>query len=427
MSETTPVERPKPVAKPLLRPVLRASEPKGDDDMFDVRALLAVLRRRAKLILGCGVVITILSSIVIFQLAPRYTAEATVMLDTRRNQMIDFQSAMAGLPLDNTVIRSEIEILKSRTLAEQVADKLDLYDVPEFNGTLPEPTLLAWLMEPGRWAMRTLQRLTTRQIPRSAEPGDAAAERKLAVARALMGHMDAVNDGRSYLLRIRIEAADRDLVAKIANTYVDVYLLNQLEGKFDAVRRATAWLNEHLTDLREKASASDRAVQMFRDQHGLTEVRGATLTATQLGDISAQLTLAAADRAQKEQNLRQLQEQLKSGNVDAASVMASPLVQKLREQEAELVRQQAELATRYKPAHPTMVNLAAEIRDVKRKLDDEINKTIRGLEGDVAVARAREASLRETFANLQKNSAAQDTVMVQLRELEREAEADKAL
>lgn len=427
MSETTPKELPRPAGKPILRPVAPSKEPQSGEDNFDIRALVAVLRRRAKLIIGCGVLITVLASIVIFQLTPRYTAEATVMLDTRRTQVMDFQSVMSGLPVDSTVIRSEIEILKSRTLAEQVADKLDLYDVPEFNGSLAETDAMSWLLQPAEWVSHTLKRLMVHSRQNTSNAQERATDLKLGVARALMARMDALNDGRSYLLRIRVEDADRELVARIANTYVDVYLLNQLEGKFDAVRRATAWLNEHLTDLREKASASDRAVQLFRDQHGLTEVRGATLTTTQLGEISSQLTMAAADRAQKESNLRQLQEQLKSGNVDAASVMASPLVQKLREQEAELVRQQAELATRYKPAHPTMVNLAAEVRDVKRKLDEEIGKTIHGLEGDVNVARAREASLRDTFANLQKNSAQQDTVMVQLRELEREAEADKAL
>jgi succinoglycan biosynthesis transport protein ExoP len=427
MSETTQVERPRPVGKPQLRPVAPKAA-KGSEDTLDIREIMAVLRRRAKVIVGCAALISVLATIVVFQLTPRYTAEASVMLDVRKNQVVDVQSVLSGLQGDSAVLRSEVEILKSRTLAQKVADKLNLYAYAEFNPSRAPPNYLNALLHPLGPITQALRKLTLREGEIAADEQANEIARKLAVVRTLMGHVEITNDGRSYLLKIRTESEDPQLAAKIANAYVDVYLLDQLEAKFDAVRRATSWLNEHLTELRDKVRDSDRAVQLFKEQHNLTELRGGgTLTAQQLTDINSQLMIAAADRAQKESTLRQLQEQLKSGNVDASSVLGSPLVQRLREQEAELLRRQAELSTRYKPAHPTMVNLRAEIQDVKRKLDEEIGKAVRGMQSDVAAARAREAALRETLNGLQKNTSEQDKATVQLRELEREAEANKAL
>ena len=426
MSEQA-AERPRAIGKPMLRPVVPGREQPPSEDALDLREIVAVMRRRKPIILGCIVLVTMLASIVAFQLTPRYTATASVMLDTRRNQVIDMQSVLSGLQGDSAAIRSEIEVLKSRTLAEKVADKLDLYNYAEFNPALRPPSYLDSVLHPVTAIVAAIKSLTLQPSAQAGAAAHGATDRKSAVVQALMGHVDATNDGRSYLIKISAQAEDPALAAKIANTYVDVYLLDQLEAKFDAVRRATSWLNEHLGELREKVQDSDRAVQLFRQQHNLNEVRGTTLTGQQLSDLNAQLMIASADSAQKASALRQLQDELRSGNVDAAAVLGSPLIQKLREQEAELLRRQAELSTRYKPAHPTMVNLRAEIQDTKRKLDDEIAKYIRGLQGDLAVARAREASLRTSLAGLQQSTAEQDRAAVQLHALEREADANKTL
>lgn len=426
MSDTSSAESPKPAAKPALRPSVTRNAAAGD--VIDIRQIIAVLRRRKHIIFGCMALITTFATIAVFQLTPRYTAEASVMLNTRKNQVMDFQSVLAGLPSDSTAIRSEVEILKSLAVARKVADKLDIYGLPEFNPGLKKASFFDAITSPVAWLKQSVRKLLAhteaRAVPAVEETEDI---RKTAIARGLMGRVDVINDGRSYLLRIRAESESPELSAKIANTYVNVYLLSQLEAKFDAVRRATDWLNENLVDLRDKVRNSDRAVQLFKEQHDLTATRGGTVMTQQLSELNSQLIIASVDRAQKETSLRQLQDQLRSGNVDAAAVMGSPLIQKLREQENELLRRRAEMATRYKPAHPAMININAEITDVKRKLGEEINKTIRGMDGDVQAALAREASLRATLAGLQKSTAEQDTVAVQLRELEREAEANKTL
>jgi succinoglycan biosynthesis transport protein ExoP len=415
-------ERPRGIGKPVLKPVTPAPEHKPEEEEIELREIVGVLRRRKPIILGCIALITLLAALVVFQLTPRYTAVATVMLDTRRNQVIDMQNVLSGLQGDSAMIQSEVDVLKSPTLAAKVTTKLDLYHSPEFNSSLQSPSAASALLHPVAWLEALLKNATESQSDATSE-GDVEQE----VVRALMAHVSATNDGRSYLIKITAESENRDLAAKIVNAYVDVYLTDQLEAKFDAVRRATSWLNEHLTQLREKVQDSDRAVELFKEVHGLNEVKGATLTAQQLSDLSAQVMIAGADTAQKEAALRQLQDQLRSGNVDAASVLGSPLIQRLREQESELLQQQAQLATRYKPAHPTMVNLRAQIQDVKRKLAEEINKTIHGLQGDVATAKAREAAMRATLTGLQKNTAEQDKAMVQLQELQREAEANRTL
>ena len=48
--------------------------------------------------------------------------------------------------------------------------------------------------------------------------------------------------GKTYLISISYTGANADQSARIVNTYVEAYLADQLEGKYDSTRRANAWL-----------------------------------------------------------------------------------------------------------------------------------------------------------------------------------------
>src|SRR6201996_3174041 len=424
MSEAKQIDLPKPRALGHLRTLFAAPPAhKPSEDMIDLHHLWGIIRRRANVILGATILGTVLAAIFIFQLTPRYTAEATVMLETRKNQMVDFTSLMAGLSGDQSVVRSEMEILKSRALADKVAEKLDIDNWPEFNPALRRPGFFDALLSPFGWVTNAIRSLTTSSSAAALDNEARNRDRKAAEVSLLMNRMEITNDGRSYLIKIHAQSTNRNAAALIANTYVDFYLLDQIEAKFDAVKRASGWLNDQLDQLREKVRDSEHAVEVYKDQNNLTQTtKGTTLSEQQLSELNSQLILATADRAQKESSLAQI----RSG-AESAAVMNSPLVEKLRADEADLRHKKAELSNRYQPSHPTMVNLQSQIDDIKRKIDEESSKTVRSLQGDVAAARAKENSLKEQLANLQKSTNQEGKLDVQLRELQREADANKLL
>jgi exopolysaccharide transport family protein len=396
----------------------------GSSQGFDLAETFNVIRRRQSIILACIVVITVVSAAFVFQLTPRYTAEASVILDPRKTQVVDLQSVLSNLPADTSVVRGEVEVLKSNSLAEAVVKKTNLIAVPEFNSRLQHKSVFEIMMEPIHWALSSVKSLFT-SAPGAPDIDPARAE-LLAVMRALMGHLDVANDGRSYVLKIRIESEDPKLAAILANAYANAYLDAQLDAKFLAVQRANTWLNDHMADLQAKAETADRAVQQFAAAHNLTGTATTNVTSQQVSELNTQLVLASADLAQKEANLKQVKDSLSTGGVSAAAqVLSSPLIQTLRVQETELLTHEADLATRYKPEHPAMINIKAQERDLNLKIQDEINRIVHGMEGDVVAARAKVGSLRQSLADLQ--SAPQNDAQVQLHELQREADANRTL
>jgi succinoglycan biosynthesis transport protein ExoP len=418
-------------ARPVRGWIGGQAPPVGPSDGTDLREVYQVIRRRKGIIIGCMVLITALTVVGVFQITPRYTAESIIMVDTRKNQVADIQSVLSGLGSDSVAIRSEIEVLKSPTLAERVAKKLKLIDDPEFMPPVVAREPLLVRLGVADWLAGSLELLGISTAPPSPgkSPEEQAQDLLDATSLKAQKGLTVINDGRSLVLKVRFESESPTLSSSIVDTYADLYLLEQLEAKYAAVRRANEWLNTNLTELRGKVQSTERAVQLFKEGNNLTESRGTTVTAQQLTELNSQLIVASGDRAQKEANLREVQNLVKSpsGMGSSSQVLASPLIQRLSEQESELRRKEAELATRYKPAHPAMLNIRAEITDLDRKMTEEVNKIARGLSNDLNVARARETALQSTLRGLQQSTVQQSKSEVQLRELERDAEANRTL
>ena len=129
----------------LFPPVQRVeSEREG----VDLRATLSVLWRRKHIIIGCAVVIMGLATTYIHQLTPFYTAQASLMLDSQKLQLVDIKSVLSGGEDSSAVVATQVEVLTSPTIAAKVAEKLHIEAIPEFNPSLrPSPAFnpMAWL------------------------------------------------------------------------------------------------------------------------------------------------------------------------------------------------------------------------------------------------------------------------------------------
>ncbi len=390
----------------------------------DLHEIIKMLRRRLALILAITTLVTAVSAAKIFQIVPLYSAESAVMLDARKTQVVDLQAVLSGLPADMAVIHSEVEVLKSPAIADRVVRKLNLAATAEFNSNLQTPKGFAQMF--GLITDRLMG--TDTPVAASPAPYEPSQLEILSAVNALRGHTEVSNEARSYVLKIKVDSESPKRAADIANAYAEAYLDSQMEAKFEAVRRANSWLNDHLTEMLAKVEESDRAVQAFKAQHNLTETKGVTINSLQLGEVNNQLMLATAERTQKESNLKQIQDEISVGGVDAAAqVLSSPLIQNLREQETKLLSEEAQMATRYKAAHPAMINLQAEKADLEKKIEEEINKIVRGMTGELAAARAKENAFRDRLNALQKVVDTQSSDEIQLRQLEREAESNRAL
>jgi len=339
------------------------------------------------------------------------------LIDQRQAKILDIGGGLSG-PVDSSALRSEIDILTSRAVIDRVVDKLNLTDDPEFN------------TQSGSWkTWLNLSSLFSSKDKTEEDRQEEIQKEKTATAKAVQDKLVVSNDGRSASIFLSFASRDPKKAAKIANTVAEEYLVDQLEAKYEVTARANKWLSDRLTTLRQQVESTERVVEDFRQKANLIQIDGGTVATRQMEEINTQLISARAATSQAEARFRGARSMVKSGGSieGAADVLSSPLIQKLREQEAEVRRKEAELASRYGERHPNMINARAERDDLERKIREEVQKILKSLESEVDVARAKEQQLQIDLDRLESKAGSELKDTVQLRQLQREADANRTL
>lgn len=388
---------------------------------MDMREASRLLKRRMKIILRLVAVFAVLGLVISLVIAPRYRAESVLLLDQRQAKIFEVgANSLQSAPLNNSSIRSEIDILTSRAVLDRVVKKLWLVDNPEFNP--PK----GWL---DRLSFSSLFGGEDQVEPTEDEMEEDSNRAQTQAAKTLRNRLQVNNDGMSLSIKVRFESQDPKQAAEIANAVTDEYLIDQLEAKYEVIARANTWLSKRLTLLRQKVELTEKAVEDYRQKKNLIQVDGNTISSAQMQEINVQLITARAEASQARARLRNARDLVRSGvGIEGSSdVLSSSLIQNLREQEATVNRKEAELLTRYGERHPTMINMRAERQDIQRKIQEEVHKVLKSLEGEVNIARAKERQLKGALRKLEKKAGKELRSSVQLRQLQREADANRTL
>jgi len=395
---------------------------------IDLAQTLRTLWRRRILIAVCMALVTGVTWAYTTRLPRIYTATTTVMLNTRQPRVIDLKEVMSqAAPLFLTVT-SEVEVIRSRTVAERVVDDLKLLEDPELNPSLRPQRQGSDLL---RSISSLFEELKSSIAGRPAEkPVDEAQRQRdirSAVVGAVVGGMDVSVIPQSLVIRISFRSTNPEKAARIADAIADAYLVEQLETKFEAVRRATTWLNGRLESLRQAVEASERQVVAYRSQVGLVEERGKPVEMQKLSDMNTQLVQIKAKRTELEAKLGRIEALAKGEGNLADEFVDSPLIQHLKQFEAQLSREESDLASRYAERHPLMLKVKAELAETRSKLRRETELQLQALRGELAVMRERDNTLSGQIRETEKSTIRQGSDEIRLRELEREAQANRAI
>jgi len=405
----------------------------GSANAFDVRGLIGIARRRWKVLAAAVLSITLLATLIVFQMTPLYSATSSVAINTQKTQIVNVEQVVGGIAPDLAGMETQATILRSSTLMGKLIDKLKLYNDPEFSDAARKQIAASKpsfdITDPSSWFASGKDQVSLALPPRSLPPAAAALERSRLI-KAVSSSISVKIQPRSYVLTITATSRDPAKAALMANTLAEAFISDQIETKYDATRRAGAWLEGRVAELKSAALSADQQVSAYRAATGLVGgAGGTTVDSQQMSEINSALIMARVARAEKAAQLGQIRRLTESGaGLDASTgTLESPLIQNLRQQEAEVLRKLSELKTTYAAQHPKIINANAELRDLREKIAVEVKKIGQSTANELAVASAREAALAGSLASARGRTGASGIAEVRLRELERQADAAKTL
>jgi succinoglycan biosynthesis transport protein ExoP len=348
---------------------------------------------------------------------PRYTAKALLMLDARRAQVFQQQSVVGEINFDDVAVASQVEILKSVNVAVAVVRDQKLSEDPEFTGQVQ--SFLGSILGGATKLFRSSPSESISSDDEMFRGAVAKLRRDLSVQRV----------GRTYVLEVSYTSLDRFKAARIANAVAEAYILDQLDAKFKATRRASTWLQERIGELRDEATNSDRAVQDFRAQNQLVETNGRTVTDQQLGEINTQLVAARAATAEARARLERISEVNAEGAVSGtvADVLKNDVIGRLRQQWVEASKREAEFSSKYGRDHMAALSLRKEMAQIQRLTVEELRRIAETYRSELDIAQNREQALEASLASAMGKVAANKQAQVALRVLESSAQSYRTL
>ena len=385
---------------------------------IDLFRLLAVARRQWRIAALSVAVMLALGALYLLVAPPRYTAMTNILIDQDNSKILYQGSALERTVEDEARILSQVEVLVSDKVGLAVVDKLNLTKDPVFMDAPADPLQMA---------KSTIRMMVALFVPPQVAIGNDG-PRRLALQQ-LQRNIEVERLNRSYVLSIRFSWSDAAVAAKVAAAVADAYLADQLNSKYEATKMAGGWAQQRMKELQQEALRSDHAVQKFRADHNLIAASGKLISEQQLSELNSQLITARAETAAAQAKYQRLQAVIDSGQPDAivAGTLDSAIVNDLRLKYLEASRLAAEIAEKAGPQHSQVKRLRNSMAEYRKLIFEELGRIAKSYNGEYQVAKSREESLRGIVGDATGVSVEANETLVQLRELEREAESYKDL
>jgi len=360
---------------------------------------LIVLRKHQWLILTFLLTVVTVVTIATFKMKPVYSASALVEVDKESQNVLPFQTEDAYSEYMDTedYIETQMEILKSETLALDTIRSLDLARYPEFGGAGGS------------------------QLPQTL----AAGERRPAILGAFLGRLGVQRVPNSRLIEVTFSAQSPQLAALVVNAHLQNFIEQNFKSKYDATTQASGWLSSELEELRLQVEKSEDARLAYQRQNQIWQIdEKQDITTQKLANLSQAVTSAQTELAEKEANYQMAQD----GDVDALAAMRSNgVVQGLIQRKMDLDEQYALAVNQYGPNFPKVQRIVDQQKQVQIDLGIARKDVIDGIRQEYETAKERVSILQDEVnqQKVQANDMAQK--LVQYNILEHDAEANKQL
>ncbi|HLE40153.1 MAG TPA: GNVR domain-containing protein [Nitrospirota bacterium] len=369
-----------------------------------------VIKRRRQIVV-LAFLATALTTLVGSLLWPvKYESTATIMLDyDSSNPMNMSMIAAPQAPGSGEYINTQVEIIKSRRIAQRAVEILNLEKTPDminrFNETGSENPLLFWRkksrIDMKRWLADNF----------------------------LSGSLKVEAAKDSRFLYIKFHSPDPDISARVANAFAKAYAEYNLELKVTPFRDAEKWFSEKLKDAKGMSDKATEQLREYQQKKGIIAEQGSRGTVyddavQRLDQINKELATAKAKLYETKVALKRVGES--GGNYESLpEVLSNAFIQDLKTQKVKLETQLTELSGKAGTNHPQYVRLRSMIETVNSKLNAEMRTVVSAVKQEHVSANQRVSALESAVAGLKKESTTANLSRYEMDSLSRESESYK--
>jgi uncharacterized protein involved in exopolysaccharide biosynthesis/Mrp family chromosome partitioning ATPase len=379
---------------------------------FNVLELTRLLWQRKVMIATAALICACLAVAIGKSLTPKYLATSQLYVDPRELQLVDRELTpraqdVSGLAM---VVESQARLITSNSVLLQVIQDTHLDKDPEFGGE--SRGVMASLL--GLFGIEQRSAAETKLGPMTA-------------LEALNRHINIKKTDRSFIVDIEVWSHDPAKAAMLANALSNAYLAESKNSQSVAARRATADLSGRLKELKERLRNAENTLAVYKAQNNFVGTQDTMISDQQLSSSNQRLAAAHALTLDAQAKYDQIEASRRASSDGGAipEALQSPTIANLRAQYAEARKHHAEIAAELGPLHPALRQMEKQVDDLRRTINEEVDRFAQSAKNDLARARDYEASLSHSLDMQKRQSVQMSQASVRLRELERDVEASR--
>ncbi len=373
---------------------------------FDLRDLMARLyRHRVGMLAIMGAVLV--AGVALILLLPKvYQASASIQIDQQAAKVLgteDTQPVATGLEADR-FLQTQVDILQSRELARRVIDKLGLAANDQF-----------------------LDAMGTKSAPDTPLP-----RRIEDISNTLQKNLSVDLPRNSRVVGISFRSRDAGLAAKVANSYVENFIANNIDRKYSASDYSRGFLQDQLSQTKTKLANSEQALIDYAREARLIDAsagaRGGessgprSLLTAKLVSINDSLAGATAARIAAEEHWNQVRA---APPLTIPEVLGNPAMLALLQKRAELNADLFQLRQRLKPDHPTILQAQAQLSELSKQISGLAEGVRKSIKGQYDIARLQEQAVSSQIEALKNQTLSEQARDVQYNILKREVDTNR--
>lgn len=412
------------IPSPELMSAVGAKNPNASS-LLTLTQVWQRLWRQKWLFLSTLCLVLLVTALITLMKKPEYRAISTIQIEKQGAQVVDFGNVRQVTPdmgEGDMFFRTQYEQLKSRQLAEQVINELELdkrlFELKE------QPTPVGQIWQDAKQTLVGIKEWLIALLPenlfgeKSTEPVTKADN----IDRFLKNlYIEPIE--KAHLVKVYYESTDPVISAEIINKLIDLYIKNSISNSSQTDIYAQAFLDRELEKARERLTNSENEMVRYARDNQILEVNNSQSTQEQkLNELNTALATAERRRIEAESQLGQAR---KHGNV--AGVLTNPVVESLKRQLVDLEGQYQNQSKVFKPAYPEMQQLAEQIQTVKEKLATEIGNLKQSLEAEFTASKRLESQIRGELSSYKGELVSLRDRSVEYNALKREVETSRKL
>ena len=424
MPESSAAHRPQGASSAAATaPVPPSYSPDTDVHILD---RLAVLYRYRRIAVTVFVLTTAAMMIQGYTTIRMYRAQARLLIEDERS------TAVPGVTPENyyedpdLYYKTQYRILKGRDLTRRVIRRLNLANVPEFNGTAQPPTTPVTMVRDLQQRILRLVRPAPepdQQTPRADETADEAA-----LANAFIGRVTIEPVAGSKLVDVFFDSTDPAFAQAAANALVDEYVAQNLELKLQSTQNMIAWLDKELEKQDEKVKQSERALANYRErQNALSLDDKQNIVLARLNKLNDDVMVARSKRARAQAQYEQIRS-ARGQSLDTIQAIATdPDVAAAKAKLSSMQSERARMAERYGDKHPMMQKVNADVAEAQRQYQLAVDRAAIAMKNDYETAALEEQTFSRSLESAKNDAQDLSKKSVDYNVMERDAKTNRQI